>query len=169
MPQDATKTRLLLWDEADVASRLSDVLVAPLPTTPQADLDAVFEWLEQRCTAGEEPQAVYFTSVATGEEEARSSAVTRLRELGYEVHVRPAGRDGSATSSVLNRVRSAVAGGAVSEVVVASHDGAGLVSSLESLPGDGFFISCFPHKIRGASAGWTRAVAIFDDALMASR
>jgi hypothetical protein len=28
-------------------------------------------------------------------------------------------------------------------------------------------ISCFPHKIRGASAGWTRAVAIFDDALMA--
>ena len=32
----------------------------------------------------------------------------------------------------------------------------------------GFYISCFPHKIRGASAGWTRAVAIFDDALMAS-
>jgi len=23
-------------------------------------------------------------------------------------------------------------------------------------------ISCFPVKIRGASAGWTRAVAIFD-------
>jgi kynurenine formamidase len=33
--------------------------------------------------------------------------------------------------------------------------------------GHGFTISCFPHKIRGASAGWTRAVAIFDDALMA--
>ncbi len=40
--------------------------------------------------------------------------------------------------------------------------------NLEVLPPDGFFISCFPHKIRGASAGWTRAVAIFDDALMAS-
>jgi len=40
--------------------------------------------------------------------------------------------------------------------------------NLESLPGDGFFISCFPHKIRGASAGWTRAVAIFDDRLMAA-
>jgi len=39
--------------------------------------------------------------------------------------------------------------------------------NLEALPPDGFFISCFPHKIRGASAGWTRAVAIFDDALMA--
>jgi len=40
--------------------------------------------------------------------------------------------------------------------------------NLESLPSDGFFISCFPHKIRGESAGWARAVAIFDDALMAS-
>jgi kynurenine formamidase len=38
--------------------------------------------------------------------------------------------------------------------------------NLESLPPSGFFISCFPHKIRGASAGWTRAVAIFDDALL---
>lgn len=37
--------------------------------------------------------------------------------------------------------------------------------NLEVLPPHGFFISCFPHKIRGASAGWTRAVAIFDDAL----
>jgi kynurenine formamidase len=41
--------------------------------------------------------------------------------------------------------------------------------NLEALPADGFYISCFPHKIRGASAGWTRAVAIFDDALMASK
>jgi kynurenine formamidase len=40
--------------------------------------------------------------------------------------------------------------------------------NLEVLPPDGFFISCFPHKIRGASAGWTRAVAIFDDALLKS-
>ena len=35
--------------------------------------------------------------------------------------------------------------------------------NLEALPGDGFTICCFPHKIRGASAGWTRAVAIFPD------
>jgi len=34
--------------------------------------------------------------------------------------------------------------------------------NLEALPGDGFQIACFPVKIRGASAGWTRAVAIFD-------
>lgn len=35
--------------------------------------------------------------------------------------------------------------------------------NLESLPSDGFTIACFPAKIRGASAGWTRAVAILDD------
>ena len=34
--------------------------------------------------------------------------------------------------------------------------------NLESLPPDGFTIVCFPVKIRGASAGWTRAVAILD-------
>ncbi|MCY1307531.1 hypothetical protein D9M70_574600 [compost metagenome] len=34
--------------------------------------------------------------------------------------------------------------------------------NLEVLPATGFTISCFPFKIRGASAGWTRAVAIFD-------
>ena len=32
----------------------------------------------------------------------------------------------------------------------------------------GFYISCFPNKVRGASAGWTHAVAIFDDKLMAA-
>ena len=32
--------------------------------------------------------------------------------------------------------------------------------NLEALPPTGFEVSCFPCKIRGASAGWTRAVAI---------
>lgn len=36
--------------------------------------------------------------------------------------------------------------------------------NLEALPSHGFTVSCFPHKIRGASAGWTRAVAIIDEA-----
>ena len=34
--------------------------------------------------------------------------------------------------------------------------------NLESLPPTGFIIACFPVKIRSASAGWTRAVAVFD-------
>jgi kynurenine formamidase len=34
--------------------------------------------------------------------------------------------------------------------------------NLEALPPQGFLVSCFPVKIRAASAGWTRAVAIFD-------
>lgn len=35
--------------------------------------------------------------------------------------------------------------------------------NLEALPPSGFTVSCFPHKIRGASAGWTRAVAIIEE------
>jgi kynurenine formamidase len=34
--------------------------------------------------------------------------------------------------------------------------------NLEVLPPHGFTIACFPVKIRGASAGWTRAVALVD-------
>jgi kynurenine formamidase len=34
--------------------------------------------------------------------------------------------------------------------------------NLEQLPPTGFTVCCFPVKIRGASAGWTRAVAILD-------
>lgn len=34
--------------------------------------------------------------------------------------------------------------------------------NLEALPATGFTIACFPVKIKGASAGWTRAVAILN-------
>ncbi|HEV7613676.1 MAG TPA: cyclase family protein [Steroidobacteraceae bacterium] len=40
--------------------------------------------------------------------------------------------------------------------------------NLEVLPPTGFTVSCFPFKIRGASAGFTRAVAIIDTAALAS-
>ena len=35
--------------------------------------------------------------------------------------------------------------------------------NLEALPAHGFTIACFPVKIKAASAGWTRAVAIIED------
>jgi kynurenine formamidase len=35
--------------------------------------------------------------------------------------------------------------------------------NLEALPVHGFTIACFPVKIKAASAGWTRAVAIIED------
>jgi kynurenine formamidase len=34
--------------------------------------------------------------------------------------------------------------------------------NLEKLPGHGFTVACFPFKVKGGSAGWTRAVALFD-------
>ncbi|UWQ21801.1 cyclase family protein [Jannaschia sp. W003] len=38
------------------------------------------------------------------------------------------------------------------------------LANLDQLPDHGFTVSCFPYKIRGASAGFTRAVAILEDA-----
>lgn len=38
------------------------------------------------------------------------------------------------------------------------------LTNLDQLPATGFTISCFPAKIKGGSAGWTRAVAIFENA-----
>ena len=35
--------------------------------------------------------------------------------------------------------------------------------NLECLPASGYMVACFPFKIEAASAGFTRAVAIFDD------
>lgn len=37
------------------------------------------------------------------------------------------------------------------------------LANLDQLPPTGFMISCFPFKIKAASAGFTRAVAIFED------
>jgi len=36
------------------------------------------------------------------------------------------------------------------------------LANLEQLPAAGFVVACFPHKIRKGSAGWVRAVALFD-------
>jgi kynurenine formamidase len=36
------------------------------------------------------------------------------------------------------------------------------LSNLEALPASGFIVACFPVKVHRGSAGWTRAVAIFD-------
>ena len=47
--------------------------------------------------------------------------------------------------------------------VASSSEATAKLHNLEGLPGDGFTVRCFPAKIRGASAGWTRAVAILDD------
>ena len=38
-----------------------------------------------------------------------------------------------------------------------------VVARVESLPPDGFMISCFPVKVHRGSAGWTRAVAIIEE------
>jgi kynurenine formamidase len=37
------------------------------------------------------------------------------------------------------------------------------MTNLYLLPDSGFMVSCFPYKIKGASAGFTRAVALFEE------
>lgn len=37
------------------------------------------------------------------------------------------------------------------------------LTNLEALPAKGFWVVCFPVKVRGGSAGWTRAVAIIEE------
>ena len=37
------------------------------------------------------------------------------------------------------------------------------LTNLDRLPASGFTVSCFPAKVKRGSAGWTRAVAIFED------
>lgn len=37
------------------------------------------------------------------------------------------------------------------------------LTNLDQLPGYGFKVICFPVNLKGASAAWTRAVALFDD------
>jgi kynurenine formamidase len=37
------------------------------------------------------------------------------------------------------------------------------LTNLDQLPDYGFTVSCFPAKVKRGSAGWTRAVAIFED------
>jgi kynurenine formamidase len=41
------------------------------------------------------------------------------------------------------------------------------LANLHLLPSSGFIVSCFPYKIKGASAGFTRAVAIIDSEINA--
>ena len=38
------------------------------------------------------------------------------------------------------------------------------MTNLDALPATGFTVACFPLKIKGASAGLSRVVAILDEA-----
>lgn len=37
------------------------------------------------------------------------------------------------------------------------------MAALETLPASGFEVVCFPVKVKGASAGWCRPVALIRD------
>jgi hypothetical protein len=48
---------------------------------------------------------------------------------------------------------------AAETVTISTHAG----THVDAIPATGFKIACFPTKVKSASAGWTRCVAIFED------
>ena len=85
--------------------------------------------------------------------------------------VRVTGTDGWSWDAPFSRTREAYARTGDASLIWEGHKAGREIGychieklhNLEALPPTGFTIACFPTKIRGASGGWTRAVAILDD------
>ena len=111
--------------------------------------------------------ALYTVSLGVASERSRledldhSIAMTRrdIRQLQTEMGTRASLRQLERWNGEVLALSAPTAGQfRATEAALRTIDGS-------ALPADGFIVSCFPHKIRGASAGWTRAVAIFDEAI----
>jgi kynurenine formamidase len=88
-----------------------------------------------------------------------------------EKGVRITGTDGWSWDAPFSFTREAVAATGNNALIWEGHKAGREIGychleklhNLELLPSSGFTVCCFPVKIRAASAGWTRAVAILDD------
>ena len=95
------------------------------------------------------------------------AATLRMLEAG----VRVTGTDGWSWDAPFSETAKRYAGSGDPSVIWEGHKTSLEIGychleklhNLEVLPPTGFLVSCFPFKIRGASAGFTRAVAIFED------
>jgi kynurenine formamidase len=85
--------------------------------------------------------------------------------------VRVVGTDGWSWDAPFSATKKRIAEGGDPSIIWEGHRAGRQIgyshmeklSNLESLPGDGFMVSCFPVKIHRASAGWVRAVAIIEE------
>ena len=144
-----------------------------------ADVDAELERIEHKLS----PLEIVLVNTKAGERYGHDDYVTSGCGMGREATlrllesgVRLTGIDGWSWDAPFSETAKEFAKTGDASKIWEGHK-AGLeigychlekLHNLESLPSTGFMVSCFPFKIRGASAGWTRAVAIFDDALLAS-
>jgi kynurenine formamidase len=85
--------------------------------------------------------------------------------------VRVVGTDGWSWDAPFSATKKRIAEGGDPSIIWEGHRAGRQIgyshmeklSNLESLPSDGFMVSCFPVKIHRASAGWVRAVAIIEE------
>ena len=85
--------------------------------------------------------------------------------------VRVVGTDGWSWDPPFSATRRRLASGGSPDLIWEGHRAGREIGyshieklhNLEVLPADGFMVSCFPVKVHQASAGWCRAVAIFEE------
>jgi uncharacterized protein len=156
--------RLLLWNEHDIAARLADVLVAETDSPPSASLESLLDWLDARCGEGEESQAIYLTMLAPGQEKSERDRITEIRTLGYGVFIKPA-QDGATPdlgAAAVAQVNASLArGDIVSEVLVATHDGA-LRSQLEGLAARGITVTVLGFREEAGFAAESSQLGFVD-------
>ena len=116
------------------------------------------------------PLEIVLVNTAAGGAYGDSDFVSRGCGVGYEVRV--TGTDAWSWDAPFDQTAARFAETGDASLIWEGHKAGRHIGychleklhNLESLPSTGFTVSCFPHKIRGGSAGWTRAVAIIDDA-----
>jgi kynurenine formamidase len=123
------------------------------------------------------PLEIVVVNTAAGKRYGRDDYVSAGCGMGYDATmyllergVRLTGTDGWSWDAPFVHTREAYASTGNAGLIWEGHKAGRDIGychleklhNLEVLPPTGFTIACFPMKIRAASAGWTRAVAIFD-------
>jgi kynurenine formamidase len=124
------------------------------------------------------PLEIVVVNTAAGKRYGQDNYVTAGCGMGYEATmyllergVRLTGTDGWSWDAPFEHTREAYEASGNAGLIWEGHKAGRDIGychleklhNLEVLPPTGFTIACFPMKIRAASAGWTRAVAIFDE------
>ena len=124
------------------------------------------------------PLEIVVVNTAAGKRYGQDDYVTAGCGMGYEATmyllergVRLTGTDGWSWDAPFIHTREKLLASGDASLIWEGHKAGRHIGychleklhNLEVLPPTGFTIACFPMKIRAASAGWTRAVAIFED------
>ncbi|ABQ69760.1 cyclase family protein [Rhizorhabdus wittichii RW1] len=139
-----------------------------------ADVEAELERIGHRLS----PLEIVVVNTAAGQRYGRNDYVTAGCGMGYEATiyllergVRLTGTDGWSWDAPFVHTREKYLATGNAGLIWEGHKAGRDIGychleklhNLEALPATGFTIACFPMKIRAASAGWTRAVAIIED------